>query len=84
MALSDDDSKVGEALAEKAEDFVTTKADWVFSENDSKWVECFKKSSNILDIKAFEKEKLKKHKMDVKDFKLQKKPFISHKFLQMV
>ena len=70
LALSDTEFKVQDALAEKAEDYVTTKSDWVFSENDSKWVDCFKKSSNILDIKAFEKEKLKKHKVDIKDFKL--------------
>ena len=41
--------------AEKAEEYCATKSEWVLKENEAKWVDCFKKSSN-LDSKIKDKE----------------------------
>lgn len=61
-------------LQDKAEDFCSTKSEWVLKENDSKWVDCFKKASNLdINIKAMEG-----------DFKCEKPPFKSKKLLQMI
>jgi uncharacterized protein YdcH (DUF465 family) len=46
----------------------------VLKENDSKWVDCFKKASN-LDAKIKAKEG---------DFKCERPPFKSKKLLQMI
>jgi len=61
-------------LVDKAEDYCTTKSDWVMKENESKWVDCFKKSSNVPSTS---------NPMS-KDFKCTKPPFTSNKLLKMM
>jgi hypothetical protein len=47
--------------AEKSEDYCANKSEWVLKENDAKWVDCFKKSSNIESkIKAREQQECEK------------------------
>lgn len=46
-----------EKLIEKAEDYCTTKSDWILKESQTRWIECFKKSSNIDIIKKKKGEK---------------------------
>ena len=56
--------------AEKAEDYCATKSEWVLKENEAKWVDCFKKSSN-LDSK-------------IKDKECEKVPFMSDSLLKLI
>ena len=44
---SDEDPKVAAILVSEAEKFCTTQSDWVLKENESRWVDCFKKTSNL-------------------------------------
>lgn len=56
--------------AEKAEEYCATKSEWVLKENEAKWVDCFKKSSN-LDSK-------------IKDKECGKVPFMSDSLLKLI
>jgi len=62
------------SLIENAEDLCTTKSDWVFKESESKWVDCFKKFSNI---------ESKTNPMG-KEYICLKPPFMSDKLLKMI
>lgn len=60
------------SMIEKAEEFCTNKSDWLLKENESKWVDCFKKSSNIeSDTNPMGK-----------DYEYTKPPFMSEKLLK--
>lgn len=61
-------------LVEKAEEYCTTRSDWILKESESKWVECFKKSSNL---------ESKENPMG-KDHECKKPPFTSEKLLKMI
>lgn len=41
------DVKVKAVLVAEAEAFCSNKSEWVLKENESRWVDCFKKSSNL-------------------------------------
>lgn len=61
-------------LVDKAEEFCINKSEWLKQEDQSKWVDCFKKSSNL------EKPSSK----NPKDEKSQTIPFQSDKLLQYI
>jgi hypothetical protein len=61
-------------LVEKAEEYCTNRSDWLIKENESKWVDCFKKSSNM---------ETKTNTMG-KDYICENPPFISEKLLKMM
>lgn len=63
-----------EKLVEKAEDYCTTKSDWILKESQTRWIECFKKSSNV---------DIKKKKVE-SDSKTERPPFISDKLLKTI
>jgi hypothetical protein len=58
---------------EKAEDYCVQKSQWVMQENDSRWVDCFKKSSNLDHLLSKDK-----------DFECEKEPFMSEKLLKLI
>jgi hypothetical protein len=62
------------SLVEKAEDYCTTKSDWVLKESETKWVDCFKKASNL---------ETKANPMG-KSYECKKPPFISEKLLRLM
>jgi hypothetical protein len=61
-------------LIEKTEDYCTNRSDWLLKENESKWVDCFKKETNIET----------KHNLMGKDYKYEKPPLMSDKLLKMM
>lgn len=68
----EEDDKVAEALVSKAEEFCRTSSDWVLNENESRWVDCFKKSSNL------------EHKMKGQEHECTVPPFKSVSLLTMI
>ena len=62
-------------IIEKAEDKACQKSEWVFHVNEVKWVECFKKTSNL-------DSKLKGRKNNFEETICVKPPFQSDKLMK--
>ena len=75
MQKINDNSLFGHAsLVEKAEEYCSNRSDWIVKESETKWVECFKKASNI---------ETKANPMG-KEYTCEKPPFMSEKLMKMI